>query len=223
MNLPQELSYPHLRDIFHSCDDLGLWCFDRDPEVSCVNATAKCLVDCYMIKMRRMFKAIGPRRKMDEIRFHLLTGPIMRHFLARMKKTKHGGDKFRWASDGDPCATVADVYRMAGIARATPLTKHWIPTKGHRNPRVREALKRLLRWIPNVRLMASIDTSTTQEEVNALVAEGFSTMFFGDDEASPQPSPVKCAKTWKGIHEHCRVCKVGCFKAGRVDVWLKEH
>jgi len=211
-----------IKERFHSCNDLGLWALDRGPS-SCAHKTEYCSRKCYMNKLKVAYKGIAPRRLRDEEHWTTLDGATMRYWLARMATTNHGRSRFRGCTDGENFSDVSDAYRWAGIIRSNPATLFWLPTRGWRDSGLRTAITRLVRTLPNSRAMASLDPSNTPEEVDALVSEGWSTMFFGDDTASLQPSPIKCAKTWRGIHGHCRVCKVGCFKSSRVDVWLKEH
>jgi hypothetical protein len=79
---------------------------------------------------------------------------------------------------------------------------------------------------PNLRLLASTDPTTTEEEYESLVVEGWSTMFYGDPSGPAVPSGQKvfaCPKTFKKLKEHCAICKGGCFSAKQVHVHLKQH
>ena len=80
----------------------------------------------------------------------------------------------------------------------------------------------------NVRILASVDPTTTQEEWESLTADGWSTMFFGDNAMRVTPAGNKmfmCPKTHGAkVKGACEVCKRGCFRADkRVDVHLNQH
>ena len=73
----------------------------------------------------------------------------------------------------------------------------------------------------NARVQASIDPSNDELEIELLKADGWSTMFYGDDTATDKG--FKCPKTWNKAKGHCAVCEKGCFSEKRTDVHLKQH
>ncbi len=210
-----------LREMFHLCKDLGMWAIDRAPS-SCAHKTEYCSQHCYMNKLKVAYKGIAPRRLRDELFWDGLTGPKMREYLERMERTTLGADRFRGCTDGENFATLRDVYRWSGILRANPGTLFWLPTRAWRNRRLRTAIKRMIMTQDNARVLASIDPSNSPQEIDQLVTDGWSTMFFGDDNESPN-NGYRCPKTWKHATGHCSKCKVGCFSSQRVDIWLKSH
>jgi len=83
---------------------------------------------------------------------------------------------------------------------------------------------------PNLRVLASIDPSNTDEEIRDLETLGVSTMFYGDNEALNTETGgkrFKCPKTWGGPNTKkgaCGWCKKGCFRNDKpVHVHLKQH
>jgi len=86
----------------------------------------------------------------------------------------------------------------------------------------------IMREFPNARIQASTDVTTTREEQSSLDAEGWSTMFFGDDEAFKTLTGSErhlCAKTWEKDKGACakRCGKGGCFAKEQTHVHLKQH
>jgi len=73
----------------------------------------------------------------------------------------------------------------------------------------------------NARVVASVDPSNSYGEIEQLEADGFSTMYFGDNKATR--GRIKCKKTWEHRNGHCALCRGGCFSKDRVDVYLKMH
>lgn len=124
-------------------------------------------------------------------------------------------------SYGEAFGCAADVARVRDIASGNPDVVFWIPTRAWRNPEMRAAVDVLRATVPNLRVLASEDPTTTSQEHKALVAEGWSTMYFGDDSATQ--GRFKCPKTWSHKDGACATCRKGCFSATRVDVHLKEH
>ena len=81
--------------------------------------------------------------------------------------------------------------------------------------------------LSNAFVMASLDPSNSPSEWKSLKESGWSTMFFGDNEArfTPNGDPLHmCKKTWFKMKGVCgKKCQNGCFSSKRVDVHLKQH
>jgi hypothetical protein len=143
-----------------------------------------------------------------------------------LRRRKHPTDRIRFASAGEALATPADVSRIESIIRAFPSTLFWLPTRAWRSPALRDPIRRRLLTLRNARVLASLDPSNTAEEVDGLMSDGWSSMFFGLDRlgvGSPFLHRYRCPKTWEHRSGHCRVCDEGCFRRGPVHVHLKKH
>ena len=93
---------------------------------------------------------------------------------------------------------------------------------------MRVQIESISRTYANVRILASVDPTTTREEWEMLTVNGWSTMFFGDNDMRVTPVGSKmflCPKTHGAkVKGACSVCKRGCFRSDkRVDVHLKQH
>jgi len=133
--------------------------------------------------------------------------------------------RFRFCTRGEAFATLQDVERVADVVASNPLTLFWIPTRGWRNALIRDAIELQVLPLPNARVLASIDPSNDNGEVNAIIERGWSTMFYGNDEVTS--GRFKCSKTHEKVKGACRTCEGGCFDAkfghNQVHVHLKQH
>jgi hypothetical protein len=130
--------------------------------------------------------------------------------------------KVRLCKVGDPFTYLEDIDRVYSWCKANPNTLFLAPTRAWRNPDFRAKLHPSKRP-DNLRVMASVDPSNTKDEVDSLVAEGWSTMFFGDDNNHPAKNNHKCPKTWEHKKGECAYCENGCWSDKPVNVWLKKH
>ncbi len=146
-----------------------------------------------------------------------------------LRRRKHPTDRIRFAAAGEALATPADVSRIESIIRAFPSTLFWVPTRAWRSPLLRDPIRERLVTLRNARIMASLDPSNTAEEVDGLMSDEWSTMYFGIDGGQDLfddwllHGRYKCPKTWEHRSGHCRVCDEGCFRRGPVHVHLKKH
>ena len=203
------------------CADIGMEAIDRAP-CSCKHATEFCRVNCYNLALYIRYGNMRPRDVRNEAFWNgPMSGAGIRRAFAR--KTKHQTKRARIMTRGEAFSSLADVRKVEDLLGENPGTIWWIPTRSWRHPVLRAFVRALAVKYTNCRIMASIDPTTTKVELDGLVADGWSTMFFGNDDACPAVGAHKCAKTWKHAKGHCATCKAGCFKADRVDVWLKWH
>ena len=220
-----------IKDLFRWCDDIGMFASDRpindvgSVKGSCDHRTQCCDDTCYNIKLYKLYPNMGKRDERCEREWQAVTGNAVKDYLSRKKKQT---DRSRHMTRGEALKDIADIYRVKDIALATPTTTWWIPTRAWRNPLLRELIMIELFPISNIAINASLDPSNTQEEEDALIAEGWNIMFYGDDtKYSARGEAFKCPKTWKKLSGHCAVCKAGCFSQTtinkRVTVHLSKH
>jgi hypothetical protein len=127
---------------------------------------------------------------------------------------------------GEAFAAPGDVDKVLDILTANPDTVFWIPTRAWRNASMRGKIERKIMSLPNARVLASTDIYTSKRQWAMLARRGWSTMFFGDDNARETPigEPMHlCAKTHKGLKGACATCVDGCFSTDRVNIHLKKH
>jgi hypothetical protein len=129
--------------------------------------------------------------------------------------------RFRFATRGEVFYSSKNILKIRDIANAMPETIFWIPTRAWRNPMRRAEIMAVLFPLKNVRIMASVDPSNSLDEIAALKADSWSTIFFGDNDATD--NRIKCSKTWDHVKGACANCQHGCFNSERVDIHLKQH
>uniref|UniRef100_A0A6M3L8B8 Gene product 88 domain-containing protein n=1 Tax=viral metagenome TaxID=1070528 RepID=A0A6M3L8B8_9ZZZZ len=200
------------------CEALGLVTIDR-PTTSCKYRTAFCRAHCYNLKLYRAFgHTMRPKdARLARLWKHGLDGAYVRRIMATKA---HRPNRIRFCSRGEPLATAADIDRFAEIAASCPSYLFWIPTRAWRSPTMRAEIERRLLGLANLRIMASTDPTTSDAELESLRSNGWSTMFFGDDD---RDYGYHCPKTWDRKHGACATCTAGCFSRQRVDVHLKTH
>lgn len=220
-----------IKDLFRWCDDIGMFASDRpindvgDVKGSCDHRTEFCDETCYNVKLYRIYPNMGKRDQRCEREWQAVTGKAVNTWLSRKRKpTKRA----RFNTRGEAIKDIKDVYRVKDIVTSTPDTEWWLPTRAWRNPLLRELVKIELFPLSNLAVNASLDPSNTQDEEDALVADGWNIMYYGDDDAYPNKGDAfKCPKTWKKLSGHCTVCKAGCFSqttlGRRVTVHLSDH
>ena len=198
------------------CDDIEMLAIDRGRK-SCVHATEFCKKACFNNKLYRIYPAMTGKDLRNDSYWQALTGDKLAETL---KKSRKNTARFRLMTRGEAFSTMADIDKVADLLRKSPNTLFWIPTRAWRNAEMRQAIDSI-REMPNSRILASIDPSNSPNEINEIVAAGWSTMFFGNNNECPT-NAIKCPKTWEKI-VHCMTCSTGCFKASQVHVWLKSH
>ena len=222
------------------CEDIGMFTIDRPifsirnkagrviTKGSCLWKTSAC-DDCFNRKFYSMYQRdMNARDVRNEESWQHMTGEALRLTLGR-KHTRQT-DRIRYMSRGEAFRDPSDVPRVEDQANANPERKMWIPTRAWRNPIMRRLIEALARRCPNLRIQASTDVTTTREEQERLDADGWSTMFFGDDDAfetlTGQPRH-KCVKTWdhkRGACASAETClEGGCFDTAQTHVHLKQH
>lgn len=201
-------------------DDIGMFAIDRSRTASCVHRTSYCDEHCYNNPIEvRFHKTIPEKDNRNDIFWDWLDGKKLNDILNRKRKPTN---RLRLCTRGEPLSTTNDVFKVLDFAIKNPGTQFWVPTRGWRDPLINALIKAELWDIPNISLLASIDPSNDDEEVELLKRAGWNTMFFGDDDKTD--GCFKCPKTHKHLNGHCDICKAGCFnKRKRVDVHLKEH
>jgi hypothetical protein len=194
-----------------------MFAIDRDKR-SCKHLTSFCVRFCYNKKLYALYPNMEGRDDKNEEFWARLDGATLKTILSRKRKQT---DRFRFCTRGEAFSTLEDVDKVAEIIRSNPTTLFWIPTRGWRNPDIRRAIEARIFTLPNARPMASLDPSNDKAEYEALVAWGWSTLYFGYD--TPRKGHFLCPKTWDHEKGACASCTDGCFSTDRVDVHLKSH
>lgn len=197
------------------CSDIGMYVINRGTS-SCKWRTTFCSKNCYNNKLYKVFgHGMIPKDIQNDKEWEDLTGENLKIFLQNKKYNV----RIRLCSRGEPFSIEEDVDKIYDILMKNPKILFWIPTRAWRGP-LRGKVKRMIA-IENARICASIDCSNTQREIDGLIEEGWSTMFFGDDTAIN--NRFLCPKTWNKQKKECYSCQKGCFSRQRVDVHLKKH
>ena len=216
----------HLKTAVRYCKDIGLWVLDR-PRESCKYRTSFCKAKCYNGPLYRAFDAGGNMTTKDilsEIVWLDIRGAELSEVLQAKRKPVN---RIRLMTRGEALADISDIERVADIAESMPKRLVMLPTRAWRSPHMWPHILRRLKPIENLRLLCSIDPSTTWEAITRLTGADMSTMFFGNDDRHPLQFTdnhlVKCPKTWSHLAGYCAKCKGGCFTKSTIHVWLKEH
>ena len=203
-----------------------MFAVDRSIPDSCVWRTDAC-DRCYNLKLYNVYPAMVGKDARNEIEWAAISGEQIARELNRKRKPT---DRFRLMTRGETLRDQSDFARVADIASHNPGRLIWCPTRAWRDDAMRVRILRDLFPFRNLIVLASTDPGTTAEEDAALAADGFSTMYFGDDNVSTTPAGrpwFYCPKTWRKLKGHCGICKAGCFAPStlgrRVDVHLREH
>jgi len=202
------------------CKDIGMNAIDRSRELSCVWKTEYCDKWCFNNPIEvRFHKTIPKKDQRNDEFWSWLDGDKLNKILSRKRKPV---DRLRLCTRGEPLATADDVFKVLDFAIKNREVDFWVPTRAWRNELMSAMIHSELWDIDNIFLLASIDPSNSEDEVQALKKAGWSTMYFGKDEV--EEGSFKCPKTYRKIEGHCSICKGGCFnKKKRVDVHLKYH
>lgn len=195
--------------------DIGMYTINRG-HGSCKWKSAYCLIHCYNKKLYRVFgHTMLPKDVKNDLDWVAWNGDRLYEELNRRKYNK----RIRLCSRGEPFSTMADVTKIKDFLNKNPQTLFWIPTRSWRG-NLRDEVKKIMQ-IDNARILASIDPSNTKIEIDDIVSEGWSTMYFGDN--SDIQNRFLCPKTWEHKKKICYQCEAGCFAKTRVDVHLKKH
>ena len=207
-----------MKSTIRFCKDIGMFAYDRSREFSCIYKTIFCEQTCFNNKLEKAFgHAIEPKDIRNDAYWLILNGRLVKKDLARKRnQTK----RVRLMTRGESFKNMEDVRKVRDILIKNPDTIFWIPTRAWRDNALRLALIGL-KTFPNARIMASIDPTTSAFEIVLLKEMGFSTMYYGDDNATQ--NRYKCPKTHNHATGHCAKCIKGCFSKERVDVHLKQH
>lgn len=218
---------------------LGMWVLNRGHD-SCKWRTPAC-ADCYNHRLSNAYKDTCRAWKSPEGSDNLRWNRCTRQAFEDLPRV-------RLCSRGEAFPDLFSVFRVAEWAEHNPRTLFWIPTRSWQvgcnlNYRMIKNIDNLLRPLPNVRVMASLDPFTAHHYA-WLRSNGWSTMYFESYNApewynkgefpSAVATPFKCPKTWDiykdpntgrivAPHGVCRTCESGCFSTNRVDVWLRNH
>mgnify|MGYP003139501102 FL=1 len=231
------------------CADIGMWVLDRPindiPNTnitgSGVNRTSFCDVTCYNLKLYRMFPAMLTKdirneefwQSLPTTRRHTYGNPSLESLRKKFKNSRRQTKRVRLMTRGEGIKDKSDVQRVRILCEEFPDIIWWLPTRAWRNAELRDLVQRYLMPLPNLALNASLDPTNTENEIRLLTADGWSTMFYGDDTREYSPTMrgmermFKCPKTHKKLKNHCGICKGGCFGltsiGRRTDVHLSQH
>ena len=231
------------------CSDIGMWSLDRPindiPNTnitgSCVNRTSFCDVTCYNLKLYRMFPAMLTKdirneefwQSLPTTRRHTYGNPSLESLRKKFKNSRRQTKRVRLMTRGEGIKDKSDVQRVRILCEEFPDIIWWLPTRAWRNAELRDLVQKWLMPLPNLALNASLDPTNTENEIRLLTADGWSTMFYGDDTREYSPTMrgmermFKCPKTHKKLKNHCGICKGGCFGltsiGRRTDVHLSQH
>lgn len=217
--------------------DIGMFAIDRPifsikakgdrPAVkgSCVHKTKAC-DGCFNMKFHRMYPdAMDGRDVRNEHSWQRIDGLSLSKTL---KRKRNQTSRVRLMTRGEAFRDRADVPRVRDLCEQNPDKIFWVPTRAWRNKHLRPLLLKLAEEVPNLRIQASTDIDTTLEEQQMLDEQGWSTLYFGDDEQretlTGEPRHM-CAKTWEKAKGACAsTCKKGgCFDKEVTHVILKKH
>lgn len=206
------------REAVRHCSDIGMFALDR-PVSSCRHATAFCRKHCYN---RKLYAAFGHDMRPKDVKNEAAWHELCREPSAlkrTLDKKRLDTSRVRLMTRGEAFSDVRDVLQVRRMLQADPGRLYWIPTRAWRVPYLRRIVQALVMSLPNARVMASIDPSNTSSDVEAITAAGWSTMFFGDDNATV--GRFLCPKTH--AEGRCIDCQGGCFEAGQVHIHLLQH
>lgn len=228
------------------CKDIGMFAVDRPiyaikataerpgAKPSCLWRTKAC-EGCYNNKLYDMYQEdMDGRDVRNEQSWQAITGEGLREALST--KRSRQTSRLRLMTRGEAFRDPTDIPRVRDICNANPEKDIWVPTRSWRSPLMRPHVRALQDECPNLRLQASIDHTNTDEEIRGLIDEGWSLMFWGDNERTTLPGrdskgrfaqvPMhRCAKTWAKEKGACaETCnEEGCFDSEQTFVHLKGH
>ena len=206
-----------LKDTIRYCEDIGMFALDF-PTFTCRFRTAFCNANCYNVKLYRLYKGMVGR---DKANYQSWLDSTVSEWIRVLSAKRKPVNRFRFATRGETLLSSADIDRVIAIAQSLPNTLFWIPTRAWRDAEMRAEIVTRLFPIENIRLCASLDPSNTQDEETGLIAEGWSTLYYGDDTATD--GRMLCPKTHGHVTGACATCANGCFSKSQTHVHLKKH
>lgn len=183
---------------------------------SCVWRTDFCNRYCY----NRRFYALNKYMIQSDDRYDNFWNNLVNMFELELNLLKSKPSFIRLCSRGEPFASLSDVIKVYWLVTKYSDITFWIPTRAWRNTAIRNELLRL-KSIHNVRLLASLDPTNSEDEWCMLKEQGFSTMYFGDD--NNVEGRYLCPKTHFKLKGVCTTCLNGCMNPNRVDIHMKKH
>lgn len=206
------------------CKDLGMWATDRDIKKSCNWRTPFCK-NCYNMKLFKVYKNMVTKDVRNEDFWAALDGDMFSTMFAK-KRTGLTMERFRFQTRGETFAEVSDVDKVVDILEKNQNIVFWIPTRAWRNPELKSLIETKIFPLKNARVLASLDPTNTKAEWKMVKEDGWSTMFYGDNDMVKNPNgdfSHLCSKTFFGEKAACATCKGGCFEEKRVDIHMKQH
>ena len=201
------------------CADIGMPAFDRG-KTTCIHRTEYCNKHCYNVKLYRVYPAMKGRDDKNDA-YWLNTSATDFAYEVRTACKRAGVNRFRWATRGEAIGVQADLHKVFNIVDLCPDIEFWLPTRAWRNVDMRALIDVYRRSSDNVRILASLDPSNTEEERCGLVSDGWSTMTFGADFIDDYN--IMCPKTYGKHKGACATCTIGCFNREQTHVHMKEH
>jgi hypothetical protein len=216
---------------------IGMYAFSRGRD-SCRWKTTWCAEYCFANKFYRMGWSKDEYDKADNDFWH---GCESHEFVDAVKEATNWDPvpRFRFAVRGEIWMKTSDVDKVGLIMLQMPDTLFWIPTRAWQDREMANTIERFVLPLPNARVMASCDPTTTKDTMNTLNRLGWSIVFAGDNEDSNQLllngdgleekatfGMHRCEKTWDERKGACATCAEGCFRdrgEGPVRVHLKKH
>ena len=214
MSLAKELSW---------YSELGMFAIDRPIPISCTHQTDYCKTRCYNHKLYRIYPKMAQKDARNEEAWQAMNPEDLQALAKSLSRKRNQTKRVRLMSRGEAFSDYRDLAKVEALSRALPDTLLWVPTRAWQHPLLRVQILELQGRRKNLRILASLDPTTTREEYEALLIEGWSTMGFGAGVEEVMAKPFKCPKTHRHLKAHCATCKAGCFSPKRVDVWLLEH
>jgi hypothetical protein len=213
---------------------IGLWAFSRG-QATCRWRTPWCKANCYNNKWYKLNKDLLAVDAKDDAYWRQTRAKQLAAAIPE------GIDRFRFSIRGEIWLNYRDVMKVRKILELRPEILFWIPTRAWITQSMMEHIDELIRVLPNARVMASTDPTTSDHTEGALGRLGWSTVFAGNNDDAGQyrligdakpadylvrgktEGKVRCPKTWQHKTGHCAVCTTGCFSDERVDVHLMQH
>jgi len=199
--------------------EIGMFCLDRS-RATCKWKASYCAKHCFNNKLYVVFVDMKTKDPRNDRYWNRITGKQLNIELNRKHKQT---ERVRFMTRGEALNNLSGIDRIIDICNNNLNRLFWLPTRAWRDRAMKAAIEQKLFKIKNLRVQASLDPSNSIFEINQLIVDGWSTMFFGNDGRSPIENSIKCKKTWDKKHSYCPQCKKGCFTKKQVHVWLKEH
>jgi len=212
-----------LKNVARFCSDIGVWAIDR-PVSSCTHRSAFCRANCYNGKLYSVYgPGMNAKDERSESAWESMNTDTVSALFDKLERSPRfqASRRLRLMTRGEALSCGADIDRVKLIATEAlrRRVKVWLPTRAWRNrslwPIVKSNLQPFIRS-GALRLLASTDPS---DPIGP--ADGTSTMFFGDDDATS--GRVRCRKTHAHVKGACATCRGGCFSPTERHIHLKQH